>query len=98
MVDHEEEVKHEEQQSETLKKSRNELFDYIGTHYFVSALADKEILVQAVIFMVAGYETTSVLMSFFFYVMVTDPVIQENIYDEIRHEPRDVSEIKAGER
>ncbi len=82
----------------TLKKIRNELFDYIGTHYFVSALTDKEILRQAVVFMVADYETTSVLMSFFFYVMATEPVIQENIYDEIRQELRDVSEIKAGER
>jgi cytochrome P450 len=53
-------------------------------------LNDKEILGQALIFMIAGYETTSVLMSFFFYVMATEPVIQEKVYDEIRQELGDV--------
>ncbi|CAF1077638.1 unnamed protein product [Rotaria sp. Silwood1] len=50
------------------------------------ALNDKEILGQALVFLVAGYETTSVLMSFFFYVMATEPVIQEKLYNEIRQE------------
>ncbi len=45
---------------------------------------DKEILGQALVFLVAGYETTSVLMSFFFYVMAIEPVIQEKVYEEIR--------------
>ena len=36
--------------------------------------------------MLAGFETTSVLMSFFFYVMATAPAIQEKVYDEIRQE------------
>ncbi|CAF3757439.1 unnamed protein product [Rotaria sp. Silwood1] len=76
MIDHEEEVKHEEQvekqerQSEIVKKTLN----------------DKEILGQALVFLVAGYETTSVLISFFFYVMATEPVIQEKVYNEIRQE------------
>jgi cytochrome P450 family 3 subfamily A len=47
-------------------------------------LNDKEILGQALVFLVAGYETTSVLMSFFFYVMAIEPVIQEKVYEEIR--------------
>ena len=51
---------------------------------------DKEILGQALVFMIAGYETTSVLMSFFFYVMATEPIIQEKVYDEIRQELGDV--------
>ncbi|CAF1688908.1 unnamed protein product [Rotaria sp. Silwood1] len=76
MVDHEEEEtnqqtdKKEQQQWGTLKKTLN----------------DKEILGQAMVFLVAGYETTSVLMSFFFYVMATEPVIQEKVYEEIRQE------------
>ncbi len=45
--------------------------------------------------MVGGFETTSVLMSFFFYVMATEPVIQEKVYEEIRQEIGDVSEIKC---
>jgi cytochrome P450 len=40
--------------------------------------------------MIAGYETTSVLMSFFFYVMATEPAIQEKVYEEIRQEIGDV--------
>jgi cytochrome P450 len=53
-------------------------------------LNDKEILGQAAVFLVAGYETTSVLMSFFFYVMATEPIIQEKVYEEIRQELGDV--------
>ena len=40
--------------------------------------------------LLGGYETTSVLMSFFFYVMATKPAIQENVYEEIRREIGDV--------
>ncbi len=60
----------------------------------ILALNDKEILGQAIVFLIAGYETTSVLMSFFFYVMATEPVIQEKVYEEIQQEIGDVSEIK----
>ncbi|CAF1295808.1 unnamed protein product [Rotaria sordida] len=45
-----------------------------------------KIIGQAVIFLVAGYETTSILMSCFFYVMATEPVIQEKVYEEICQE------------
>jgi len=77
MVDHEEEVKHEEQTDKpegqqwgTLKKTLN----------------DKEIRGQALIFLLAGYETVSTMMSFFFYVMATEPVIQEKVYEEIQQQ------------
>ena len=43
--------------------------------------------------MIAGYETTSILMSFIFYVMATEPVVQEKVYEEIRQEIGDVSEF-----
>jgi len=72
------------------------LFLYLSIcdFYFV-ALNDKEILGQAVIFLIAGYETTSVLMSFFFYTMATESSIQEKVYEEIRQVFGDVCvEIK----
>ena len=43
--------------------------------FLILALNDKEILGQALIFLVAGYETVSILISFFFYVMATQPTI-----------------------
>jgi cytochrome P450 len=58
-------------------------------------LNDKEIFGQALAFLVGGFETTSVLMSFFFYVMATEPVIQEKVCDEIRQEIGDVSELNT---
>ena len=58
----------------------------------IVALNDKEILAQALGFLIAGYETTSVLLSFFFYVMATEPLIQEKVYEEIRQELGEVSE------
>jgi cytochrome P450 len=63
----------------------------------ILALNDKEIVAQALSFMIAGYETTSVLMSFFFYVMATEPIIQEKVYEEIQQEIGDVSVINAEE-
>jgi cytochrome P450 len=59
----------------------------------ILALNDKEILGQALMFLLAGYETVSILMSFFFYVMATESVIQEKVYEEIRQEIGDVSII-----
>ena len=53
---------------------------------------DKEIFGQAAVFLVAGYETTSVLLSFFLYTMATEPVIQEKVYEEIRDAFENVSE------
>ena len=66
-------------------------------YYLILGLSDKEIVSQALLFMVAGYETTSVLMSFFFYVMATEPTVQEKVYEEIRQVLGDVSEIKVEE-
>ncbi len=107
MVDHKKEVKDEEQigqqtdkkeqQWGTLTKSTSELHSFcVFIYCLMLGLNDKEILAQALIFMMAGYETTSVLMSFFFYVMTTEPIIQEKVYEEIQQEIGDVSEIDAG--
>jgi hypothetical protein len=105
MVDREEEVKHEvktteqtdeqKQEGMVLKKSRNFQIDYINYHWIILALNDKEILGQALIFLIAGYETTSVLMSFFFYIMATEPIVQEKVYEEIRQEFGDVDYINT---
>ena len=48
--------------------------------------------------MVAGYETSSILMSFFFYAMATEPAIQERVYEEIQREIGDVRERVSRER
>ncbi|CAF1037258.1 unnamed protein product [Didymodactylos carnosus] len=82
MVDHEEEVKRE-------VKTDQQSYDdgqQQPSGNLSKTLNDKEILGQALVFMIAGYETTSVLLSFFLYVMSTQPVIQEKVYEEIRQE------------
>jgi len=63
----------------------------------ILALNDKEILGQALIFFAAGHETVSILLSFIFYVMATEPTIQEKVYEEIQQEIGDVSGINAEE-
>lgn len=64
----------------------------------ILALNDKEILAQGLVFMIAGYETTSVLLSFFMYVMATEPIIQEKVYEEIRQEIGDVNKTNIKEQ
>ncbi|CAF1100675.1 unnamed protein product [Rotaria sp. Silwood1] len=83
MVDHEEEVKEDEQIIQSTEKEEQQKQQW-GT--LKKTLNDKEIFSQALVFLVAGYETTSVLMSFFFYIMATEPVVQEKVYEEIRQE------------
>ena len=102
MVDHEEEVKDEEktqqvtdenkEQGTVLKKSMStELQEHSSLNiWIIVALSDKEIFAQALFFMIAGYETTTAFMSFFYYVMSTEPIIQEKVYEEIRQEIGDV--------
>ncbi|CAF1286695.1 unnamed protein product [Adineta ricciae] len=80
MIDHEEEINHEVNQ-QTHKKEEQQQW---GT--LKKTLNDKEILSQAVVFLLAGYETTSILMTCFFYIMTTEPAIQEKVYEEIRQE------------
>ena len=61
----------------------------------VLVLSDKEIFGQALVFLVAGYETTSVLMSFLVYVLATEPAIQEKVHQEIRSVLGDVRDTSA---
>nr|XP_044998606.1 cytochrome P450 3A9-like isoform X3 [Jaculus jaculus] len=47
------------------------------------ALSDLEIVAQSVIFIFAGYETTSSALSFVLYLLATHPDVQKKLQDEI---------------
>ncbi|XP_036597164.1 cytochrome P450 3A8-like [Trichosurus vulpecula] len=46
-------------------------------------LSDEEIVAQSIIFILAGYETTSSVLSFLFYHLATHPEIQQKLQKEI---------------
>ncbi|XP_036597165.1 cytochrome P450 3A24-like [Trichosurus vulpecula] len=46
-------------------------------------LSDEEILAQSIIFILAGYETSSSVLSFLFYNLATHPEIQQKLQKEI---------------
>ena len=46
-------------------------------------LSDHEILSQAMIFIFAGYETSSATMNFLFYLLATNPDTLKILHDEI---------------
>ncbi|CAF0802744.1 unnamed protein product, partial [Didymodactylos carnosus] len=47
------------------------------------ALKDDEIIGQALIFFIAGFETTASLLSFFMYALAVNPHVQEKVFQEI---------------
>ncbi|CAM5086756.1 unnamed protein product [Natator depressus] len=52
------------------------------THSY-KALSDKEIMVQALVFILAGYETTSFTLNFLSYNLATHPDMQQRLQEEI---------------
>ena len=54
------------------------------TNRTANKLTEDEIIAQAVLFFVAGYETTATLLSWAAYELALNPSIQERLYEEIR--------------
>ncbi|GIY01405.1 cytochrome P450 3A5 [Caerostris darwini] len=48
-----------------------------------SGLSDEEIVANAYIFLLAGYETTATALAFTFYLLIKHPDVQERLYQEI---------------
>ena len=51
--------------------------------FFFLALSDQELLAQSIIFIFAGYETTSSTLSFLLYILATHPDVQQKLQEEI---------------
>lgn len=47
------------------------------------AMSDLELVAQSIIFIFAGYETTSTTLSFLMYILATHPDIQQKVQEEI---------------
>ena len=50
--------------------------------FFFLALSDQELLAQSIIFIFAGYETTSSTLSFLLYILATHPDVQQKLQEE----------------
>ena len=50
----------------------------------VSRLSDEEIVAQSVVFLLAGYETSSNTLAFTLYYLVVNPEMQEELRTQIR--------------
>src|ERR1700679_1412677 len=53
--------------------------------YYVLALSNMEIVLNALLFFLAGYETTSTAMSFVFYNLALNEHAQQILFDEIEN-------------
>lgn len=54
-----------------------------GTADNKSSLTDDEIIANAFVFLLAGYETTSTALAYTFYLLIKHPEIQEKLFKEI---------------
>lgn len=50
----------------------------------VSRLSDEEVVAQSVVFLLAGYETSSNTLAFTLYYLVVNPAMQEKLRTQIR--------------
>lgn len=52
-----------------------------------TCLTDGEIIANAYLFLLAGYETTATALAFAFYMLIMHPEIQERLYEEVSAAP-----------
>lgn len=50
-----------------------------------SEFSDDELVAQAVLFYIAGYDTTANLIYYFLYEMAVNPRVQDKLYDELNN-------------
>uniref|UniRef100_A0A671DRD4 Cytochrome P450 3A n=1 Tax=Rhinolophus ferrumequinum TaxID=59479 RepID=A0A671DRD4_RHIFE len=55
----------------------------MDNHKGNQALSDLELVAQSIIFIFAGYETTSTTLSFLMYILATHPEVQQKLQEEI---------------
>ncbi|XP_072609182.1 cytochrome P450 3A12 isoform X4 [Vulpes vulpes] len=58
-------------------------FDFLDPFFFSISLSDLELVAQSIIFIFAGYETTSTSLSFLMYELATHPDVQQKLQEEI---------------
>ncbi|GBO30401.1 Cytochrome P450 3A16 [Araneus ventricosus] len=59
-----------------------------------TGLTDEEIIANAYIFLLAGYETTATALAFTFYLLIKHPEIQERLYREIENADDSYSSVQ----
>ncbi|KAJ0177460.1 hypothetical protein K1T71_007469 [Dendrolimus kikuchii] len=64
--------------------------DFIQTLVDVAEeITDDDLVAQAVLFYIAGYDTTTNLINYFLYEMAINPEVQEKLYEELNKVPGD---------
>ena len=85
MVDHQENAKKESESGEDSSAPDAKVIEETGSKWksLKKTLTDKEILSQAILFLVAGYDTTANTLSFLAYNLAMNPEYQDKLCEEI---------------
>src|SRR5690606_34922847 len=75
--------------ADELEREQNELKEIIGSKY----LSEEEIMAQAMVFFLAGYETTASTLSYTLFELAKNPDIQERLYQEIQAAKKEDPEL-----